>query len=104
MHTAINIALFIIAAGCFWMGVKELAQSQKNSEKYTAAPDMLQLSIDLKNIDGVGVQRVTHCAETLEELQVFLNSFALFRVHRACVWTNTKMTHVIDARGVLEAV
>lgn len=104
MQTAINILLALMLLGFLVLVLKELAQSQKSSEKYTAAPDMLQLSIDLKNVDGVGVQRVTHCAETLEELQVFLNSFALFRVHRACVWSSTKMTHVIDARGVLEAV
>jgi len=104
LQTIVNVLIALMVLVLFWVVLEELVQSQKGSEKHTDVPRMLCLAVDLKHLEGSGWQRVMHHAESLEELQSYVNSFAMFRIMRACVWTGTTMTHVMTPLGVLEPV
>jgi hypothetical protein len=103
VQLALNVLFVLMCFGFISLVLNELSVSQKHSE---VVPDIsfMQLSLDLKNSNGIGMQRVTHVADSLQEMQEFLNAFALFRVHRAGVWQEGKMTHVMNTLGILEAV
>jgi hypothetical protein len=103
-QSIVDVLLIALMLGFLWLVLKELALSQKDSEKCADVPRMLCLALDLKHLDGKGWQRIMHNAETLEELQEYVNSFAMFRIMQACVWTGTTMTHVMNPLGVLEPV
>jgi hypothetical protein len=104
MQTIIDVLMILTMLAFIVHVLVELGQSQKGCEKYTTVPAMLCLAVDLKHLEGSGWQRVMHHAESLEELQAYVNSFAMFRIMRACVWTGTTMTHVMTPLGVLEPV
>lgn len=100
----VNVLFGLGCLGFILLVLVELGRSQKSSEMYHEVPNMLRLTLDLKNLQGNGWQTVIHHAETLGELQELANSFAMFRIMRAGVWNGTTMTHVMNPVGVLEAV
>lgn len=104
LHMIGNAMFVLMMLGFIALVLVELGRSQKQLEDVQAMPVLYRLAVDLHNVNGVGYQRATHCSDSLEELQVFLGGFAMFRIHRACVWSGTKMTHVMNPMGVLEAI
>lgn len=99
----VNVLFCLGCLGFILLVVVELGRSQKSSEMYHEGPNLLRLTVDLKNLDDA-YRRVTHHAKTVEDLQTVVNSFAMFRILRAGVWNGTKLTHVMNPVGVLEAV
>jgi hypothetical protein len=104
MQNVIDVLFVLLMLGFLALVLKELGKSQQLEEKYTAMPNMLRLAIDLKRPDGQAPQRVTQHFETVEECQAFINNIDLFRILRAGVWDGATQTHVMNSKGVLEAV
>lgn len=104
LQVIVNVLFVLMMLGFIVLVLIELGRSQKQMEDVQRIPVMLRVGVDLKNLDGPGWKRFNYHAETLQELQEYINSFAMFRIQRAAVWEGTTMTHVMNPVGVLEAV
>lgn len=104
MQIMFNVLAVASLVASLWVVLYTLKQSQQIKEDIDSIPQMLRLEVHVRRPDFEQTQCVTYHGESLEELQHFLNSISLFRIHDAQVTFNGKTTHYMKANGVLEAV